>query len=65
MKVERFIKEYALYRTRELQDFIEDDIDSHMEEEIIRRIVHVRRIVKARENGLITVNEAMQQIMDA
>lgn len=64
MKVERFIKEYALYRIRELEDMIDTITDVSMEEDIIREIVAIRRTVRAREQELITVHEAMRVIME-
>lgn len=65
MKVERFIKEYANYRLRELEDFITNDTDTMMEKSVFDRMVSIKRIVQARERELITVREAMEAITNA
>ena len=60
MKVERFIREYANYQKKSINsnDLMKRDI----KESALNRIDNV---LKAKERGLITVNETMQIITNS
>lgn len=60
LKVERFIKEYAAYQKR----YIKEEAFFFTEEKKIEAIKKIDRTVKCRQNGLITVEEAIKMIME-
>lgn len=56
MKLERFIKEYANYQIRSINSYdMKDDIKKKLLDEI-------SKVLKLRKRGLITTNEAMQEL---
>lgn len=60
MKAERFIREYAAYQKR----YIKEKAFFLTEERKKEAVNKVDRVVKIRESGLITVDEALKMIME-
>lgn len=60
LKVERFIKEYASYQKR----YIKEKAFFFKEEKKTEAIKKVNCVVKLRQDGLITVDEALKMIME-
>ncbi len=57
MKAERFIREYAAYQIRELEEWGKE---SHMDFSV--QIEQIRKVVMYREAGLATPNECIRMI---
>ena len=59
MKVERFLKEYANYKTKSIKDNNEIFIDDKK-----MALIQINKVLFLREKGMLTVEESIKGIMN-